>query len=177
MNIKIKQIKIPGKNGKYYLSEDNSNMKTSIRRGRFRRLRDQAGFTLIEIMVVIIIIGILAAIVGPKMFGNVEKAKLNAASAQIEMLGTALDSLRLDVGRYPNTSEGLDALITPMSGEEEWNGPYLKKIEIPLDPWKSPYRYESPGNYGDYDLYSYGKDKAEGGTGENRDIASWKSLR
>ncbi len=134
------------------------------------------GFTLIEIMVVIIIIGILAAFVGPKMFKNVSTAKLNAASAQIEMLGTALDSFRLDTGRYPSTSEGLEALVTPVAGAEEWNGPYLKKREIPLDPWKAPYRYESPGNFGDYDLYSYGKDKAEGGEGENRDIASWKSL-
>ncbi len=134
------------------------------------------GFTLIEIMVVIIIIGILAAFVGPKMFKNVSTAKLTAASAQIEMLGTALDSFRLDTGRYPTTSEGLEALVTPVAGTEEWNGPYLKKRDIPLDPWKSPYRYESPGNFGDYDLYSYGKDKAEGGEGENRDIASWKSL-
>lgn len=140
------------------------------------RLSSQTGFTLIEIMVVIIIIGILASIVVPRMFGNVEKARLNAAFAQIEMLGTALDTFRLDVGRYPSTSEGLEALVTPVAGTEEWNGPYLKKIEIPLDPWKNPYHYESPGNFGDYDLYSYGKDNAEGGEGENRDIASWKSL-
>ena len=177
MNFKVRQINALAKNVNNYSSELNSKMKASIGNGSCLKLRDQAGFTLIEIMVVIIIIGILASIVGPKMFGNVEKAKLNAASAQIEMLGTALDSLRLDVGRYPTTSEGLEALVTPISGEDEWNGPYLKKREIPLDPWKNPYIYESPGNYGDYDLYSYGKDKAEGGTGENRDIASWKSLK
>ncbi len=177
MNFKVKQINIPEMKGENYLSEVNGKMKTFIERDASRKSGDHNGFTLIEIMVVIIIIGILASIVGPKMFGNVEKAKLNAASAQIEMLGTALDSLRLDVGRYPTTSEGLEALVTPISGEDEWNGPYLKKREIPLDPWKTPYRYESPGNYGDYDLYSYGKDKAEGGTDENRDIASWKSLK
>jgi general secretion pathway protein G len=147
-----------------------------VRNNMYKRLNSQAGFTLIEIMVVIIIIGILASIVVPRMFGNVEKARLNAASAQIEMLGTALDSFRLDVGRYPTTSEGLEALVIPVTGTEEWNGPYLKKREIPLDPWKNPYRYESPGNFGDYDLYSYGKDNAEGGEGDNRDIASWKSL-
>jgi len=147
-----------------------------VKRNIHERRSSQTGFTLIEIMVVIIIIGVLASIVVPRMFGNVEKAKLNAASAQIEMLGTALDSFRLDTGRYPTTSEGLEALVRPASGTEEWNGPYLKKIEIPLDPWKKPYHYESPGNFGDYDLYSYGKDNAEGGEGENRDIASWKSL-
>ena len=177
MNFKVKQIYVPERKGKYYLSEVNRKMKTFIERDTCRRSGDHTGFTLIEIMVVIIIIGILAAIVGPKMFGNVEKAKLNAASAQIEMLGTALDTFRLDVGRYPTTSEGLEALVTPVTAVEDWNGPYMKKREIPLDPWKTPYRYESPGNYGDYDLYSYGKDKAEGGTGENRDIASWKSLK
>ena len=147
-----------------------------VKKNIHERLSSQTGFTLIEIMVVIIIIGILASIVVPRMFGNVEKARLNAAFAQIEMLGTALDTFRLDVGRYPTTSEGLEALVTPVTGTEEWNGPYLKKREIPLDPWKNPYHYESPGNFGDYDLYSYGKDNAEGGDGENRDIASWKSL-
>ncbi len=108
------------------------------------------------------------------MFGKLGKAKTSAAYAQIELFGTALDSFRLDVGRYPTTSEGLEALINPVTGLEEWNGPYLKKREIPLDPWGNPYHYESPGNYGDYDLYSYGADNAEGGEGENSDIVSWK---
>ncbi len=137
----------------------------------------RGGFTLIEIMVVIIIIGLLAALVAPRMFGKLGKAKTSAAFAQIELLGTALDSLRLDVGRYPTTAEGLEALISPITGVEEWSGPYLKKREIPPDPWGNPYYYESPGNYGDYDLYSYGADKAEGGEEENRDIVSWKGLK
>ncbi len=133
-----------------------------------------AGFTLIEMMVVIIIIGLLAALVAPRMFGKLGKAKTSAAYAQIELFGTALDSFRLDVGRYPTTAEGLEALINPVTGLEEWNGPYLKKREIPLDPWGNPYHYESPGNYGDYDLYSYGADNAEGGEGESSDVVSWK---
>ena len=141
------------------------------------RLRSRAGFTLIELMVVMIILGLLAALVAPRMFGKLGKAKTNAAYAQIELLGTALDSFRLDVGRYPTTAEGLEALIEPVSGVEEWNGPYLKKSEIPLDPWNEPYIYESPGRHGDYDLYSYGADKTEGGEGEDMDIVSWKGLR
>lgn len=159
------------------LTETEEQKDQPIERRVSLTLRAQRGFTLIEIMVVIIIIGILASIVGPKMFGNVEKARLNAASAQIEMLGTALDSFRLDVGRYPTTAEGLEALVAQVSGVDGWNGPYLKKREVPLDPWKRPYRYECPGNFGDYDLYTYGKDDAEGGEGEDRDVASWKSLK
>lgn len=136
----------------------------------------QSGFTLIELMVVMIILGLLAALVAPKMFGRVGQAKQKAASAQIELLGTALDSFRLDVGRYPTSSEGLEALIQMPSGVEQWNGPYLKKEEIPLDPWRNAYHYESPGNHGDYDLYSYGKDGTAGGEEEDTDIVSWKGL-
>ncbi len=141
-----------------------------------RYLGSQRGFTLIELMVVMIILGLLAALVVPKMFGRVGQAKQKATSVQIELLGTALDSFRLDVGRYPSTSEGLEALITMPSGVEEWNGPYLKKQQIPLDPWRNSYRYESPGNHGDYDLYSYGRDGTAGGEGEDTDIVSWKGL-
>lgn len=140
-------------------------------------LKANAGFTLIELMVVMIILGLLAALVVPKMFGKLGKAKTNAAYAQIELFGTALDSFRLDVGRYPTSSEGLEALITPGSGADDWNGPYLKKSEIPLDPWGNDYVYQSPGTHGDYDLYSLGADKSEGGEGENRDVVSWKGLK
>ena len=146
------------------------------RKQRARLFRNQHGLTMIEIMVVMIIIGLLAALVAPRMFGKLGKAKTNAAFAQIEMLGTALDSFRLDVGRYPTTSEGLEALLSPVSGADDWNGPYLKKNEIPQDPWGVDYVYQSPGNHGDYDLSSLGADKAEGGEGENRDIVSWKGL-
>ncbi len=140
-------------------------------------LKNRAGFTLIELMVVMIILGLLAALVVPRMFGKLGKAKTNAAYAQIELFGTALDSLRLDVGRYPNSSEGLDALVVAGSGTDDWNGPYLKKNEIPLDPWGNPYGYESPGKNGDYDLYSLGADGSQGGEGENRDVVSWKGLK
>lgn len=137
----------------------------------------QRGFTLIELMVVMIILGLLAALVVPRMFGRIGQAKQKAAHAQIELFGTALDSFRLDAGRYPTTSEGLESLISQPSGSDGWNGPYLKKNEIPKDPWNNPYHYESPGKNGDYDLYSYGADNSEGGDGENEDIVSWKSMR
>jgi general secretion pathway protein G len=141
------------------------------------RKRDQRGFTLIELLVVIIIIGLLAALVGPKLFGKVGGAKLKTAKAQIEMFGTALDTFRLDIGRYPTTEEGLKALREKPAGVEgAWEGPYLPK-EIPNDPWGTPYIYKSPGEHGDYDLISYGLDKAEGGEGENQDVVSWRDLQ
>lgn len=138
-----------------------------------RLSRDEKGLTLIELMVVIVILGLLAALVAPKMFGRIGESKQKAAKAQIELFGTALDSFRLDVGKYPATSEGLHALRVKPSGLENWNGPYLPK-EIPLDPWGHAYNYRSPGEHGDYDLYSFGADNAAGGEGENQDIVSWK---
>lgn len=138
-----------------------------------RLSRDEKGLTLIELMVVIVILGLLAALVAPKMFGRIGESKQKAAKAQIELFGTALDSFRLDVGKYPATSEGLQALRVKPSGLENWNGPYLPK-EIPLDPWGHAYNYRSPGEHGDYDLYSFGADNATGGEGENQDIVSWK---
>jgi general secretion pathway protein G len=141
-------------------------------RGLGKRLNDRRGFTLIELLVVMVILGLLAALVGPKMFSHVGAANQKAAKTQIEMLGQGLDAFRLDVGRYPTTAEGLNALITN-PGVEGWNGPYLKK-GVPNDPWKKPYQYESPGQHGDYDLVSYGADGAPGGEGENKDVNSWE---
>jgi general secretion pathway protein G len=140
-----------------------------------RTERKEKGFTLVEILVVIIIIGLLAALVGPRLFGKVSVAKQKAAKAQIELFGTALDAFRLDTGRYPTTEEGLKALREKPSGLEKWEGPYLPK-EIPSDPWGKPYVYKSPGDNYDYDLISYGLDGVPGGEGENQDIVSWKDI-
>lgn len=136
------------------------------------RLRNRRGFTLIELLVVMVILGLLAALVGPRLFGHVGAANQKAAKTQIEMLGAALDAYRLDVGKYPTTSEGLAALTTN-PGAEGWNGPYLKK-GVPNDPWKKPYQYQCPGSHGDYDILSYGADGAAGGEGENKDVNSWE---
>jgi general secretion pathway protein G len=118
------------------------------------------------------IIGLLAAFVGPKVFKAPGKARPKAAKVQIELFGQALDEFRLDTGRYPSTQEGLKALMED-PGIDGWDGPYLRKA-VPKDPWKNPYNYVSPGQHGDYDLISYGKDKAPDGTKENQDIVSWQ---
>ncbi len=142
---------------------------------RKNKRRLERGFTLIEIMIVVIIIGLLAGLVGPRLFGKLTQAKQKSAKAQIELFGTALDAFRLDAGRYPTTEEGLKALREKPSGLDAWKGPYLPK-EIPLDPWGKPYLYKSPGEHGEYDLLSYGLDGVEGGEGENEDVVSWKDL-
>jgi general secretion pathway protein G len=136
-------------------------------------MRNNKGFTLIELLVVMIIIGLLAALVGPRFIRQEEKAKVKAANAQIELLSTALDTFRLDVGRYPTSQEGLEALRTQPGGVERWDGPYLKK-EVPADPWGKPYVYKSPGDHGPFDILSYGADGTAGGDGDNRDITSWE---
>jgi general secretion pathway protein G len=138
--------------------------------------KDSRGFTLIELMVVVVILGLLAAFVAPRFFGKLSTAKIKAAKVQIEMFGTALDGFRLDMGRYPTTEEGLKALREKPSGADKWEGPYLPK-EIPMDPWGNAYVYRSPSEYGDYDIMSYGLDKAEGGEGENQDVVSWKDVK
>jgi len=139
---------------------------------RLRRLLgNQAGFTLIELLVVVIVLGLLVGLVGPRLFGRVGQTKQATAKAQIELLGAGLDQYRLDVGAYPNTSQGLDAMQRN-PGVQNWNGPYLKKA-VPKDPWGNPYKYRSPGQHGEYDLWSEGADGAPGGDGENADIVSW----
>jgi general secretion pathway protein G len=131
-----------------------------------------AGFTLLELLVVIVIIGLLAGLVAPRYFDQVSKSNTKIAKAQIDSLEKALDEYRLDVGSYPTTEQGLEALNTHPQSVEKWAGPYLKKA-VPLDPWGAGYVYKSPGDHGDYDLVSYGKDGQPGGAGEAADVTSW----
>ncbi len=129
-----------------------------------------SGFTLLELLVVIVIIGLLAAYVGPRYFSQLGKAETKTAKAQIESFGKALDAYRLDTGHYPSTEQGLNALVTKPSDETKWSGPYLAKA-IPMDPWGKPYVYRSPGQANDFDLLSLGKDGQAGGEGDNADIS------
>ena len=131
-----------------------------------------AGFTLLELLVVIVIIGLLAAYVGPKYFSQLGKSEVTIAKAQIEAFEKSLDTFRLDVGRYPTTEEGMNALMAaPPAVSSKWNGPYLKK-GIPQDPWGHPYIYRAPGTKAEYEIISTGKDGQPGGTGENADIST-----
>ncbi len=134
--------------------------------------RGQCGFTLLELLVVMVIIGLLAGYVGPRYFSQIGKSEVKAARAQIDALGKALDQFRLDTGHYPTAEEGLAALIARVPSEPKWDGPYLTK-DVPLDPWGNPYVYKIPGDHGEYDLLSYGKDGQPGGTGEAADVTNW----
>jgi general secretion pathway protein G len=129
------------------------------------------GFTLLELLVVIVILGLLAAYVAPRYFSQIGKSEATVARAQIEAFEKALDQFRLDVGRYPSTQEGLNALMSRPGDASKWAGPYLKKA-VPTDPWGRPYVYRSPGSKGDFELVSLGKDGSPGGTGENADISN-----
>ncbi|HCX32343.1 MAG TPA: type II secretion system protein GspG [Rhodocyclaceae bacterium] len=135
-------------------------------------MRGGGGFTLLELLVVIVIIGLLAGYVAPRYFGQIGKSEVGLARAQIDALDKALDQFRLDVGSYPSTETGLNALVTRPANQPKWAGPYLKKA-VPPDPWGNPYHYRYPGEHGEYDLFSYGKDGQPGGTGEGVDITNW----
>lgn len=135
-------------------------------------VRMHAGFTLLELLVVMVIIGLLAGYVGPKYFSQIGKSEVKVTRAQIDGLGKALDHFRLDIGRYPSTEEGLAVLITRPADQPKWDGPYLTK-NVPLDPWGNPYIYKYPGEHGEYDLISNGKDGQPGGEGEAADITNW----
>jgi general secretion pathway protein G len=138
-----------------------------------RELRYEEGYSLVELLVVLAIIVLLGTIAVPQLLKYLDKAKQDTAHAQIQSLGATLDLFKLDVGRYPTQEEGLDALVTPPADIAGWNGPYLKRKNMLLDPWKRTYRYKFPGEHGDYDLFSYGADDREGGEGTNKDVTSW----
>jgi len=133
------------------------------------------GFTLIEILIVMVILGLLAALVGPKMFGKVGKSRQKTAKVQISLFETSLDTFRLDMGRYPTTEEGLEVLREKPSNSDKWDGPYIPK-RIPTDPWQNPYEYKCPGEEGEYDIISYGADGKSGGEKEDKDIVNYKDI-
>ncbi|MFN0039710.1 MAG: type II secretion system major pseudopilin GspG [Burkholderiales bacterium] len=130
------------------------------------------GFTLLELLVVMVIIGLLAGYVGPRYFAQIGKSEVKTARAQIDAFEKALDQYRLDTGRYPVSDQGLASLMTKPDSETKWAGPYLKKA-VPSDPWGNPYVYRAPGEHGEFDLFSHGKDGKPGGTGEAADITNW----
>ena len=135
--------------------------------------RTSRGFTLLELLVVMVILGLLVGYVAPKLFKQLGKSEVDAAKAQIGAIEKALDLYRLDTGHYPATDPGLKGLNSKPDAEPNWNGPYLKK-NVPLDPWSHEYLYKQPGEHGDFDLWSLGKDGQPGGEGENADLGNWQ---
>ena len=133
----------------------------------------ERGFTLVEMLVVITIIGLIMGLVGPRVLNYLAESKVKAARIQVESFASSLDLFHLDNGRYPTTSEGLAALAQRPGNAETWNGPYLRTGIVPNDPWGHPYIYRSPGEHGEYDIVSYGSDGQQGGSGTAADIESW----
>jgi general secretion pathway protein G len=136
-------------------------------------IKNRKGFTLLELLVVMVIIGLLVSYVGPKYFSQVGKSEIKTAKAQIDALEKALDQYRLEMGHYPTTEQGLGALFVQPNNEPKWQGPYLKKASPP-DPWGNSYLYKSPGEHGEIDIISYGSDGKAGGANENADIVNWQ---
>lgn len=132
----------------------------------------QSGFTLLELLVVLVILGLLAGYVAPKYFAQIGKSEVKTAKAQIDALEKALDQYRIDTSHYPSTEQGLAALNTKPADEARWDGPYLKKA-VPNDPWGKPYQYRMPGEHGEIDLFSFGRDGTPGGTGNDADLNNW----
>jgi len=137
-----------------------------------RRRRD-SGFTLLELLVVLAIMGMLAAIIAPQVIRYLGTGKTQTAKVQIQYIMQSMELFRLDVGRFPSQQEGLAALVTAPPTAQNWNGPYLKKASALTDPWGTPYQYQVPGQHGEVDVFSLGSDKAPGGTGEAQDVGDW----
>lgn len=139
------------------------------------RTRSFRGFTLIELLVVLLILGLIAGLAGPQVMNYLGESKAKAAKLQIEEFGSSLDLYKLDMGRYPDGQEGLQALVQAPVGQgaERWRGPYLRKKGVPKDPWGTDYQYAAPGRHGHYDIVSFGADGREGGEGDNKDVVSW----
>ena len=144
-----------------------------VTRGRRALRRAEAGFSLVEMLVVIAIIGLIMGLVGPRVLNYLGDSKVKAAKLQIESFSSSLDLFYLDVGRYPTGGEGLSALTQRPGNAAIWNGPYLKNRDALTDPWGKPYGYRSPGEHGEYDLYTLGADGKEGGEGEDQDVTNW----
>ena len=144
-------------------------------RGRRMQAYRQLGMTLIEILVVLTLIGVVLGVVGSNYLGKSEQAKAKAATIEIDQIGQALDLFKLEIGRYPTTQEGLQALVSAPPGTNNWAGPYWKKSTVPKDPWGHEYKYAQPGAHGAYDIVSLGADGVEGGEGVNKDITNWDS--
>jgi general secretion pathway protein G len=149
------------------------SLRTRWRASRRTRRSSERGYTLVEILVVITIIGLIMALVGPRVLNYLTESKVKTARIQIVSFGSALDLFYLDAGRYPTSAEGLAVLVRPTAGITAWNGPYLKGGVVPSDPWGKPYVYRSPGEHGAYDVVSFGSDGQEGGTGTAADITNW----
>lgn len=139
-----------------------------------RTVSGSGGFTLVELLVVLAILGLLMGLVGPQVLNRLGGAKTDTAGLQIRDLEQSLELYKLDVGRYPTTDQGLQALVAAPQGVVGWNGPYLKKPEVPLDPWNNEYQYKYPGEQGELDIFSLGQDNSPGGDGEDADVGNWQ---
>ncbi len=156
---------------------ENSSFESGLIRLQNKAIGSRSrrrGFTLVELLVVLAILGLLVGLVGPQVMKALGGSKTKTARIQIEDLSATLDIYRLELGRYPTTNDGLQALVENTAGASNWNGPYLKKNKVPQDPWGFDYQYRSPGEHGSFDLWSLGSDNREGGEGENQDILGWE---
>lgn len=145
---------------------DDTNLKKKY-------ARREAGFTLLELLVVLAILGLLAAIIAPQVLRYLGSSRSQVAKVQVQNISAALELFRVDAGRYPTPDEGLKALVTPPPGLPNWNGPYMQQATALTDPWGQPYHYAVPGKHGEVDVYTLGSDNAEGGSGEAKDVGNW----